>query len=162
MITSGLTGAEEEARSAALAQDYQVLKTLSAGSFKPPSGQQRPALFPEACQVLLPACLGAGRSQGMIQPDGRLCFGSCDHTAHCTRTTPKPTRLPPGLPRTLRRGLALTYTHRGEPRTVPLAAHAATRPCTFRQHFTCYAGYAWLTFCYPAIQLQRLTSDRWL
>lgn len=135
MITSGLIGAEEEARSAALGQDYQVLKTLSAGPLKPPSGQEGPALFPEACQVLLPACLGAGRSQGMIRPDGRLCLG------HVTTwlIAPEQHRNPPDCHRGSLARFAVAW------RSLAVTAGSRARrhsPCTFCQHFTCCAGSA--------------------
>lgn len=132
MITSGVIEAREEARSAALGQDYQVLKALSAGSLKPPSAQERPALFPEACQVLLPACLGAGRSQGMIQPDGRLCLAQVTTWL----ITPEQHRNQPDCRRGFLARLVVTWrsvkknlraaTH-GAPCTVPISRALSTR-----------------------------------
>lgn len=75
MITSGV-GGEEETRSAALGEDYQVLKALSAGSLMLLLckssllclGHTRLLMGPGAS----PSMPWTGGRQGMIQPDGRL------------------------------------------------------------------------------------------
>lgn len=83
VITSGV-GGEEEARSAALGEDYQVLKALSAGS-----------LMLVLCESSL-VCLDSGfrffsqhALDWLCDTAGRpSAFGPCGHTARCTRTTP--------------------------------------------------------------------------
>ena len=94
VITSGVEG-EEEARSAVLGEDYQVSNVLSAASLM----LVLSALFGGCMHGHLysgasPSMPWHGRRWGMMQPAGRLCFSTCDHMAHYTRTTPT---TPPGL-----------------------------------------------------------------
>lgn len=129
MITSGVIGAEEEARSAALGQDYQVLKALSAGSLMPPLGKNGRLCF-RGLPGASPSMPWNGQKSGHDTAGRPSVFGPCDHMAHCTRTTPKPTRLPPGLPRTLRHAWP----------SVEITAGCRARchsPCTGRRHITC-------------------------
>lgn len=75
VITSGV-GCEDEARSVALGEDYQVLKALSAGSLMLAlcksslvcSGGERPLMDSGAS----PSMPWTGWRQGMIQPACRL------------------------------------------------------------------------------------------
>lgn len=97
-----MQGGREEARSAAFGEDYQVLKALSAGSLMVVLCESSLVCFGACTAVLGLRCfpqhasdwLETGHDTGH-DTAGRLSACSpCDHTAHCTRTTPA---TPPGL-----------------------------------------------------------------